>query len=95
MNLRVELPSNSWSMVLHILAADISGAISHEDKDTLLCLAGLLKEILLKRLRELKLDVSIPKCCNFLIGRMIAQMVQAYRASKRNPNCRLKKEKKE
>ena len=63
----IQEESSDWDLIVQIFAGDISAAISHEDRETVLEMAWTLKEILLEILGEIELDVSTPKCNNFLV----------------------------
>ena len=54
-------------MVIQIFSDDISAAIGHADRAVTIELAHVLIKVLLQRLRGTDLDVSIPKCSNFLV----------------------------
>ena len=63
----IEIPPLSWEAIIQIFADDISAAISHIDKPEAIRLAHLLIRALLEQLGVADLDVSLPKCKNFLV----------------------------
>ena len=66
---RIDLPGANWGVVVQLFAGDISAAISHRRRETVLALAGALAESTLETVGGLDLEVSIPKCRNFLVER--------------------------
>ena len=67
-----------WCSFDVAVADDVAAARSHADGDAVLQPAGLPKEIPLRILSEPDLDVSIPKCYNFLIEKTAERMRQIH-----------------
>ena len=82
---QVQLKLEVWDLLVQIYAGDISATISHEKREIVLELAWILTEILLKALEEIDLEVSIPKCHNFLVD-FIADVLGIKKARKTGKN---------
>lgn len=62
----VKLHPVSWNVIIQIFAGDISAAVGRGLKPVAIDLAHTLISALLRQLRRTDLEVSIPKCKNFL-----------------------------
>ena len=63
----IKMPPLSWEVIIQIFADDISAAIGHEHRPEAIQLAHLLIAELCKQLDKTELNVSTPKCQNFLV----------------------------
>ena len=62
------MPRQEWRFIIQLFAADSSAAVARADRKQVIVLAKHLAEILIKVLKELGLEVSIPKCNNFIFN---------------------------
>ena len=91
----IRLPEDSWDVIIQIFADDISAAIGHKDKETVIKLAHILIGALLRKLSGADLDVSIPKCENFLAEWMQQPTREGPTDTTRNVKRRLKEQKRQ
>ena len=77
---------------MQIFADDISAAISHEHRQTAIELAHVLIAVLLKHLSKTDLDVSLPKCQNFLVEGSLEETREGPREMASSHNQRLREQ---
>ena len=69
----IDLPPLSWNVIVQMFADDISAAIGHELRSVAVQLSHILVAVLLGQLGGNDLDVSRPKCQNFLVEGCLAE----------------------
>ena len=67
MEKNIVLPRKDWRLILQLFADDISGALAHKERRQVIILAEHLAKILIRVLKELGLEISLPKCSNFIV----------------------------